>query len=646
VLVAEVEFGEAAAASSAIHEAEDRAAVDKAAVELTAATARALHSGRGRKAVKSMMAEQLRRMAASLEQETLEDEDVSLIQLDDSDPWEAQPEASAIGPQASDPRALLELGDDASASPDPNAALPFISALGSFTSKSYRAWNETSAEVSDKDAKILTPKVMEVIKQSVYPSFSGATQYFTGQTVAGQADGTAFPGPSAVGNGPGTLGFVANLAPLRIQNKVIWDMLYAADNEKGSSSTNKTNSAGNFPVTNEVHPLGFGKVRSIDPGTGFIKSLKEFDKIDWDQKKTRSIFAVAAHSFMVNKTRTSFVYAAIENNGIFQLDLNSKKMKMMRMPKGPDGKKHIWEKGYRDVCITAPVSADAEEGTSMLFLHYKKVVYALDASKCTEDEEECNLRQITDYTHHEGFMKSMACASHTYKSEGDKKYSLFLTQRGGKNVVKLDLSDSLKVKGATVRADIVAAATGKSVDGATPSFVKFQGIGVYAPKWAKAAEPYVLLSGGGELRVLDYTNKYVHTLAHTENGAVAALGDDAFSGNHRIFKTDLNNQVKCDALNSYVLPMLVRWKIQSDLAFAKEVRTVQLKLGTANSPWIFKAYKKTANTINGVLEKAMVCSRQADKGINYFDEHCCMLKFSRAVQGKHWTEQGDETELF
>jgi len=299
---------------------------------------------------------------------------------------------------------------------------------------------------------------------------------------------------------------------------------------------------------------------------------------------------VAAHSFVVNGTgRSSFVYAAIENNGIFQMNLNTRKIKEVKLPVDKAVAQHIWKKGYRDVCIAAPVTADGEVGTSMLFLHYKKEIYALDASKCVSAD--CAMIRVTDYNHHEGFMKTMACAAHTYKSDAGHHYTMYLSQRGGTKVVMLDLTDALKVKGATVRDSVIATATGKSVDGAAPSFVKFQGIGIYAPRWTKPAAPFVMLSGGGDLRVLDFTKKYVHTLAHVENGAVAVLGDDAFSGSHRIFKTDLNYQVKCDVLNAHVLPELVKWKTKSNVEFAKERKSVELKMGAATGNWMFKVYK-------------------------------------------------------
>jgi len=100
-------------------------------------------------------------------------------------------------------------------------------------------------------------------------SFAGSTQYFTGQNKPGQADGTSFPGPAAVGTSPGTLGFVANLAPLRIQNDVIWDMLYAADNEGATSGNNSTvNNTASISRMDEVHPTGYGKVRTINLGLG------------------------------------------------------------------------------------------------------------------------------------------------------------------------------------------------------------------------------------------------------------------------------------------------------------------------------------------------------------------------------------------
>jgi len=134
-------------------------------------------------------------------------------------------------------------------------------------------------------------------------------------------------------------------------------------------------------------------------------------------------------------------------------------------------------------------------------------------------------------------------------------------------------------------------------------------------------------------------------LGHTENGAVAALGDDAFSGCHRLYKTELNFHVKCDVLNTQILPQLVKWKIPDSQVFAKEMKLVKLRMGQTDTMWQFKAYKKTAKTLQGVLEKAMVCSRQAKQGTEYFNEHCCMLKFSRAIEGARWSDQTDETEL-
>jgi len=607
-------------------------------------------------------ARQLRKLSAAFESGTAPKEanvdvstmDMNVEPLDDAEPW-------ANGNLGESERSVMH-GHANLRAPEFNqkAAAPFISALGGFTTKSYKALNESSKETTDKDAKILTPLNMKLIQDHVYPSFSGATNYFTGQRENGQADGTPYPGTSTVGSAPGTLGYIANIAPLRIQNAVIWDMLYAADNEgsgiqaSGSATNssagpaagkNATVQAAKAQASDERHPVGFGKVRTIDPGSGFISTVSEFDKIDWDTKRQRSIFAVAAHSFIVNQSRVSYVYAAIENNGVFQMDLNSKKMKEVKLPEhaGKD-KKHIWEKGYRDVCITAPVSSDSRFGSSMLFLHYKKVVYALDAAKCIETKD-CQMRAITTYTHHEGYMKSMACASYSYKTGSDTHTSMYLTQRGGKNAISLDLTDALKVKGATVREELIAKATGKSVDGGDPQFVKFQGIAVYAPKWAKPGEPYILLSGGGELRILDYKKKYVHTLGHTENGAVAALGDDAFSGCHRLYKTELNFHVKCDVLNTQILPQLVKWKIPDSQVFAKEMKLVKLRMGQTDTMWQFKAYKKTAKTLQGVLEKAMVCSRQAKQGTEYFNEHCCMLKFSRAIEGARWSDQTDETEL-
>lgn len=253
---------------------------------------------------------------------------------------------------------------------------------------------------------------------------------------------------------------------------------------------------------------------------------------------------------------------------------------------------------------------------------------------------------ITNYNHHEGYMKSTACAAYVYPKEGQLHYSMYVSQRGGTKIVSLDLTDAMKVKGATVLQSVVAKATGQSVDGNEPSFVKFHGIGVYAPRWAKIDAPFVLISGGKELRVLDYAKKHVRTLAHTEDGTVAAIGDDAFSGSHKIFKTDLTFQVSCNVLNAQVLPKLVRWKIAKDAIYAKEVKMVKLNTGSASTPWLIKAYKKTAKTLQGVLEKAMICSRPAEEGRQYFLEHCCILKFSRAVKHTKWTEQTDETELF
>jgi hypothetical protein len=391
-------------------------------------------------------------------------------------------------------------------------------------------------------------------------------------------------------------------------------------------------------------------VRTIDPKTGTIGTLAEFDKIDWDGKKSRSIFATAAHSFVAapaehaKKQRYSYVYAAIENNGIFQLNVNTKQMKEVKIPVDPKIKTHVWRKGYIDACIAAPVTADNTNGSPMLFLHYSKKVYALDASKCLTTKE-CNMIPITNHDHHEGFKKSMACAAHTYKKGKDNMYTMYVTQRGGSKIASLDLTNALKVKGATVLQTVIAQSTGTSTDGFTPSFLDFQSIAVYAPSHSsKPSAPYIILSGGSELRIFDHSAKHATTLAHTKDGAVVAVGDYAFSGREKISKTDLRLRVSCSVLNTFTLPAMVKWATPKKALYAKETKTIKLKTGASDADWIFTAYKKTAKLVTGVLEKTVLCSRlKEDKS---FSEHCCSLKFSRKMPSKAWDDQSAATELY
>jgi hypothetical protein len=580
------------------------------------------------------------------------------------------------------------------------AKIEFISTEGAFAVTSSRGFGAVK-ETSDKGkakAKLLTPAMVNTIQKNVSPGFGGETTYFTGQSKPGQADGTPFPGSPSVGTAVGSLSYVTNMAPLSIQGKTTWSMIYAADNAakaappaKGAAAKKppakkaaaKKAAAKKQPVAKkgaktkkkkkdeesarlgEVkgkpsygwHPAGFGKVRTIDPKTGAIGTIAQFDKIDWDEKKARSIFAVAAHSFVVDKTkRTSFVYAAIENNGIFQMDLNTKKMKRIKVPTNATHddtqSKHFWGKGYRDVCITAPVSADNRRGTSKLFLHYRKKVYAMDASKCL-GATDCKFVQLTDFLQHEGFSKSMACAAHKFQKAGaggkpENQYMLYLSQRSSSRIVSLDLTNSFKVKGATVPQTVIAKSTGASSDGSAPLFIDFQSIAIYAPTWREAHKPYVLLSGGRELRVLDPSAKYAETLAHSKDGAVVALGDACYSGREKIFRTDLRLRVGCGMVKAHVLPEMVKWKIPKDRSYGKEVKKISVNVGPAQMPWVFTALKKTATLRTGVVEKAALCSRQlGTTSTATTSEYCCVLKFSRKVQnGPKWDDQVYETVLF
>jgi len=340
----------------------------------------------------------------------------------------------------------------------------------------------------------------------------------------------------------------------------------------------------------------------------------------------------------------------IEDNGIFQLDLATKKMKSIALPpmkKAKKGNKGIWTGGYRDVCIASPVTADGIGG-SMLFLHYKKRIYALDASLCAGPSDTCTFKQLTVFNHHEGFKKTMACAAHAYKvnKKGDVKYSFYVTQREGSKIVALDLSNALKVRNGTVGQTVLAKATGASTDGSSPTFMKFQSIAVYAPSWNANKDPYIVLSGGDELRIFDQNAKHARTLARTKDGAVVTVGDYAFSGREVLYRTDLSFQVSCSSLNTHVLPALIRWNVPSSALYGKETETIPLVSGANTTPWAFKAIKKKANLVNGVLEKLMMCARQAVKGKTYSQEHCCVMKFSRKTPQHDWPDQEEATELY
>jgi len=330
------------------------------------------------------------------------------------------------------------------------------------------------------------------------------------------------------------------------------------------------------------------------------------------------------------------------------MDLTDRSLKKVETPPGTFAQNStFWEEGYRDTCIAAPVTRDNRKGTSLMFLHYKKVFYGIDVSRCMGSTTTCTMTQLTNFDHHEGYKKTMACAAYTYEdSAGMIKYTMFVSQREATKIVSLDFSTAVRIKDATVEQKVVAQATGQSIDGPKPSFLRFQGLGIYSPKWGKPEEPFILISGGGELRIFNHARSHARTLARTEDGAVAAIGEYAFSGRTKLYKTDLHFHVKCSDVHTHVLPTLVQWKIPGDVMYAQENKRITLNSGDSTTEWLFKAYKKTADTLNGVFEKTSFCSRQTEIGTTYFYEHCCTLKFSRALPNMLWDTQTVETELF
>lgn len=482
---------------------------------------------------------------------------------------------------------------------------------------------------------IFTESVVGNLGNIFKPRFAGGSEYLTGanfvptnQESDNRQDGVPFPS-AAAGVKPAQIREAYAMSGISYKDgNTTRREIYVADNNivpRGASDETK-------PVK--------GQVRKIDADSGVVTTVK-------DLSGNGPIYSVAAQNIIINETRHTLLYTSVDQGGFTLYNPSTGTTRRLIVPFFNDGidfenatEVETWRSSPMDAMVETCFTADNVSA----YLHWKKKIWAFKSAACEADQSKCQAEFITEYADFKDGQR-MSCA---VRRNGA---SLVFYSSQGHSVVSVDLG-AVMTPGSQVTTapqKTIATVSKAMRDGKSPQLGTITGLSLYQPPWAAEADPYLVLTSGGQLKVMSTKAPYAHTLIPSNDGPVVALGHEAFFGKQVIFKSSLQYYVPCKDVNHQLARSILEWSVPIDKASAVEKATIELEDSGSFAAWEFSSLKKTANVKEGFMESTVVCMHKVTANVNVTREkhvQCCMTKFSKQHQGRLWDDQIFATMLY